>query len=571
MIQILVWAILALLGIIVCGVGITAILVPEQLIGATLPLSFWVGVIWLALSGTVLSQMGIGTSQGWILILIASLILLYTAYKNGRIQIKFSKLGCLVGVLSIIALLIHLYPYLVKAQFPTTISMGNLDPISYSTVADFLQKNTVRDGATYIPYSPYLWSVGDLLHSSYRWGTPMVLSLISAAYGARAYQLFGILITLFFVMSYPMLWTLLKRLRPESGWLEAIILFLIYMINSTLMYTLYNVFFAQFAWGGILILSVYLSTTQNTNWLKALVVAGTALIYPEGIMFVVLPMLLLGHWGGLLIAAMMAPYPLFTSIRQLISVMVNSSQVTWIGWEHIRFPNMLEILGLYNLNYSRPLQLFLLFIPVVVLFYLIFWGLIKTLNRRVLGVYMGIFVLSYIATRMSGNWFTYFRAITYSSFLFILLFLIGLGKMLDSINKIKVSIAAVVVIGVLTIRSATRTAQQMYYHHQTVDRELVSLSQVPNIKVPTATADIFLGEYSLWIRLWREYMLMGKPIITRQNWTTDTDKLTVIDQLLVEKEKLNELSEKVNLKTKVWENRYYELYSVDLKAADIQL
>lgn len=551
------------------GVGITAIILPTQLREALIPISFWIGVIWIAIAGVILSQVGIPTRQSSLVIAVISMALMITACKQGKLKIKLRKLGIVVALLTAIIVGFHLFTYLTKAQFATTISMGNLDPISYSTVADYLQTHTVKDGSVYESFSPYLWSVGDLLHSSYRWGSPMVLSVISSILGMRAYQVFGVLITMFFVMSYPMLFALLRQVRPKAGVPEAFILFLIYGLNSTLMYTLYNVFFAQFAWGGILILGVYLAMTKDVTWLRALVIAGTSLIYPEGIIFVILPSLILGQWKSLVLAIALTPYSMYTAIKQLITVMISSSKVTWIGWEHIRYPNMFEILGLYNLYYSRPIPPPILALPLSALIIFMIWGFFGIQKKRVLGTYLLVFVLAYVSTLASGNWFTYYRAITYSVFIYAITFVAGLGVLFEKLKSKHVRILIIALIALIVTRSSVRTAKQMYYHHHTVDSSLISLVDVQRSSTVLGTADLSLGEYSLWIRLWREYILAGQPLLTRQNLTTDRTKIDVLGQILVEKERSSELNQRIKLKQKIWENNYYEIYEVDITVNQI--
>lgn len=551
------------------GLGITSLILPQREYRGIWVISFWVGVITTAIMGTTLSQMGISTNQSWLVIMIVSLALIWVAKKNHLLSLMPGKDGGGIAILTILVLGIHFFTYLSKTTFPTTVSMGNLDPISYSTVADFLQTNTINEGGVYQDFSPYLWSVGDLLHSSYRWGTPMVLSVLSAIFQVRAYQIFGILITLFFGMSFPMVWLLLKQGRPHSGRVEALILWGVYGINSTLMYTLYNVFFAQFAWGGILILAIYLAGLESTTWLRALTIVGTALVYPEGIIFVLMPSLIRRDFKSWLAAIMIAPYPIFTSIKQVITVMINSSKVTWIGWEPIRYPNMFEVLGLYNLNYSRPIPFYILLLPMLGLLAIMGWGWYRLANRRTILLYGVVFGCAYLATLASGNWFTYFRAITYSIFLYAVIFTAGMGELFAKLKNQYICLILVGVVMGLTIRSGVRTAKQMYYHHHTVDAALISLAEVPRNGQLISTADLYLGEYNLWVRLWREYMLMGEPLMTRQNWTTDNYKLSKLEQVLVESDKKGELEGKIELKEKTWSNKYYEIYAVDVKVDQI--
>jgi len=572
MIRIIGLAIGIIVGLTVLGGGIASLILGKEGREGWSWVAFWVGVVYIAAGGVFLSQIGIATQQSCLILILGSIIGWGVAWRRRRLFLKLNSEQRWLYLLVGLGLIVHLYTMIVRVGFPTTVSMGNLDPISYTTVADYLQTHSLWEGKEYQAFSPYLWSVGDLLHSSYRLGTPMVLSVLSAVAGVRAYELYSILLSVFFVMSYPVVFLLVKRIRKEAGRLEMLLLFGVYLLNSTLMYMLYNVFFAQFAWGGVLAMAVWATGKKGLAWVQAITVAGTALLYPEGLPFVLIPLALTGSFWGITVGIGLAPFSLVMGVRQIIRVIISSSQVTWIGWEKIRYPNILEILGLYNLNYSRELQVYLILIPVIVVVALMLWALRLSSNRKVIFIYLGVFGLAYFGTRVMGhNWFTYFRAITYSIFLYASLFVAGMGYLSKSLNMYKWMIGFIVmIIGGLVIRSGVRTAQQMYYHHHAVDKPLISLMQVPlDRAAPIATADLFLGEYSLWTRLWREYMLFEIRIITRQNWTTDKDKVLEITQVLVEKDKEEELRKTINLGDIVWENEHYSLYTIEEKTNEI--
>mgnify|MGYP001592533395 CR=1 FL=1 len=561
----LTFAMIALLGFL--GVGLTALVLPESEQKSWWAISFWVGTVFVALTGTMLSQAGLSVNQSASLIVGVSLVLAELARRKHLLKWRLTKLDYLIVALTVVTLMTQLFTHLTRTQFPTTVSMGNLDPISYTTVADYLRDHTVWDGASYIPYSPYTWSVGDLLHYGYRWGTPMVLSVVSSILGRDAYEIYSLLLTAFFAMSYPILYLFLKKLRPTVSWIESVILFLSYSVNSILMYMLYNVFFGQFAWGGVLILSAWALSLprRGSEWISALMIAGTALLYPEGLVFVILPAVILLRGKALLLATLMAPYPLFTGVRQLIRVIVSSSNVTWIGWEKIRYSNLLEILGLYNLNYSRPLPILLTLIPLIIIAGIMIYGFFRSKNRLTLLIYFGVFAVAYFTTRVIGkNFFTYWRALAYSIFLYSALWASGIGWLHEKMGR-KNWIILIILVGIagLTGRSAVRTAKQMYYHHHTVDQALISLKEMPIQNTPILTTDVILGEYNLWIRLWREYMLVKQPIITRQNMVQDIIDGESYPLLLVEQEKIEEVKKKVEFKKIIWDNDYYELWEIN--------
>ena len=558
-------AVIVLLGLL--GAGLTTLILPDAERGSWWAISFWVGTVFVALLGTSLSQAGLSVNQSTPLILGAGLILFELARRKRLLKWQLTKLDYLILALTVLTLAIQLFTHLTRTQFPTTVSMGNLDPISYTTVADYLRDHTVWDGTGYIPYSPYIWSVGDLLHHSYRWGTPMVLSVVSSLLGRDAYEIYSLLLTAFFAMSYPALYLFAKKLKPTLSWIESLILFLSYSVNSTLMYMLYNVFFGQFAWGGVLILSAWALSLprQKSEWLSAIMIAGTALLYPEGLVFVIVPTILLWRGKSLLLAALMAPYSLFAGIRQLGRVIVSSSSVTWIGWEKIRFANLLEILGLYNLNYSRPLPVLLALIPLMIITSIMIYGYLRAKNRLTLLVYFGVFAGAYFTTRIIGNnFFTYWRTLGYSIFLYSALLASAIGWLHEKMGR-KNWLLLIVILGLLgfTGRSAVRSAKQMYYHHHSVDRALISLKEMPIQTTPILTTDVVLGEYNLWIRLWREYMLTKQPIITRQNMLQDMIESESNRLLLIEKEKIAEVRKAIEFNEIIWENEYYELREIN--------
>jgi hypothetical protein len=132
-------------------------------------------------------------------------------------------------------------------------------------------------------------------------------------------------------------------------------------------------------------------------------------------------------------------------------------------------------------------------------------------------------------------------------------------------NKIITTIVIIIFI-LMSARSSYRTIYQLYWHPRIVDKSLISLTELNNNKSftkPFYTSDIFLGEYDLWTRLWREYMLSDKKIVTIQNYTTENKFLKGIELVLSEKDYLEREGRKIVYKNIIWKNQYYQLGEIE--------
>lgn len=286
------------------GYGLTAIFIPEKLRRYGFWLSPWFGMIFICVIGVLTSLSGLPMYQIKFIIIALSIGLFFYALITRKKLPFISKENFVIGFLMTICVFFNLYPMLVKAGFPTTMSLGNLDPLSYTATSDFLVNHTLREGGLFEHYKPYLWATGDLFHSSFRWGTPMVLSFFSSLLAMRSYQIYSILITLFFALSFPIAYILAKLIiqKSKSYWLLFFI-FLTQAFNSTSLYMLYNVFFAQFAFIGVFITVVILLYSyfsdkdklikfNSYDFLIAFCLSSLTTLYLEGLFFIFIPVLI---------------------------------------------------------------------------------------------------------------------------------------------------------------------------------------------------------------------------------------------------------------------------------------
>lgn len=575
------------------GAGFTALFLPKSLQKDSFWLVPWFGMILIAILGIIFNLARVPLSEcKYIIFLIAGVLFLY-AIISGKKIFYFHRETFIMVILVLVSLLYNLYPLITRVGYPTTISLGNMDPLSYSPVADFLTEHTVFEGKNFEHYKPYLWATGDLLHAGFRWGSPMILSFIASVLGVRAYVVYFILLVLSFVLSFPLVYIIAKRMILKQNMLLLLLIFLTFTFNSTILYMVYNVFYAQFLFSGIYILIFLLAYEYFKerkiryqlgafDILLGVSISSLTSIYPEGIIFVFIPLgmavffyvvrnrnfvCLIRLIKILMVAFIINPYTFGTAIEQNIKIILSSTRSALIGWEKIPFAAPLEIMGFYNLYYSRDLPIAIDIImgaPIIVIW---LYGLKKLKHRIVMSAYLITFISFFIVLRfIFPNFFSYHRAITYSLFLFPILFCSGFVWLAERLHKKYFTFVIIVIIFLLVARSAYRTIYQMYWHMRIVDKALISLQDLnlaKNIPQPFYTADVFFGEYDLWKRLWREYFLMNKLIVTRQNFPTELYFLPKNKYVLAEKGILEYQGKTLKFKNVIWENEYYKLGKIE--------
>ena len=573
------------------GYGFTSIFLPEKLRKDAFFIIPWLGVVLITFLSVALTMARIPISQGKYIIFGISFILLIYALVSKKALRIFNKEVILLSFFCISALVMLLIP-LLKVGYPTTISLGNLDPISYVNVGEFLIDNSVVSGKEIVSQSDKYASVGDLLYYSYRWGSPLILGFFSDVLTVKTYQIYTILINIFYALTFPLVYLLSKLFFTKKSNLLMLLIFLTFTLNSILLYLLNNAFFAQFIYSGIyllvfILLYSYISSQEFNkpvfnfyDLLLALSITVSASIYPDGLLYLVGPFGIfllfelfskekykyLTSFGKIgLLSVLINPLVIGSALKWNYSVFILSSTAKFIGWEKIRNATPLEMTGLYNLFYYRNIPLifdFLISIPVI---WILYSGY-KTVKYKKLILSFFIFLLiPYIYFRFTPNYYAHLKSVSYLLFFFVIIFSLGLIFILNKIKNKFIVYALVVFIGLFSVRSSYRTMYQIFWHPRVVDKALSSLEELNNnekIKKPFYTADIYLGEYDLWARLWQGYFLMDKDILTKADlkFNKEKDKSKLV---LASKEHLVFGDKKIIYRSVIWENKYYILGEIN--------
>ncbi len=593
MLEILILTLKIVILLYLSGIGLTYFILPKPLQKYAFWFIPWFGTILIISLSVYLSMLGFSMEKASVYILAVSLgLFLFVAFKH-RINLSFKNPFLFVAVATIFIYLFNIYPLLIKVGYPTVISLGNLDPLAYTNTADYLIKHSVFGGNFDDPFSSILAGASDLVNYSYRWGSALIFSYFDVFLKVKTYSIFSILLNIYFALSYSLVFVLADVLYRKKPFLLAVLTFLTFGVNSTLMYMLYSVFFGQVVFVGLFILSIILFWTYTgektkTKFLSTnvyefglgLILSVLTTLYPEGFYFLLLPILffylikffknklLSNLYPGIRIALFsffLNPFTFYTTSKWQIRMFNVTTTDQKIGWENIRFAFPHEALGFYNLNYSRDLPITADLILALIFILIIGIGLFSIKRKLVLAGFMLLFGFLYlIFSAFVSNFFVYYRAITYSSFLYAVLFGIGIAVLLKKINSNFLTFIVITILSIASLRSAYRTWFQFYNHYRVVDNTLISLSELNKDKrfdEVIATPDIFYPDGDVWDRLWSIYFLPDKKIISRQNYASVIDKLDKKSLVLYKKEMYSK-DPKVKFTNIKWQNDYYILGEV---------
>lgn len=592
MIEIVILLIKSICILYFIGYGFSSMILPEKLRKDAFFIIPWLGLVLTTFLSVALTMARIPLSQGKYVIFTVALLLLLYSILSKKILRVFNKDTILISFFTFVTLLIVIFPLLVRVGFPTTISLGNLDPISYVNVSEFLIHNSVISGKEIVAQSDKFASVGDLLYYSYRWGSPLILGFFLDVLGLRAYQIYTILISIFYALTFPLVSLLAKLFFTKKSNLLTLFIFLTFSLNSILLYLLNNAFFAQFIHSGIyvlvfILLYSYISSQEFNkpafnfyDLLIALSITASASIYPDGLLFLAAPffiflilnlfskdrfkyLITFGKIG--LLALLINPLVIGSVLKWNYSVFILSTTAKFIGWEKIRNATPLEMTGLYNLFYYRNIPLifdFLISIPVTWILYLGY----KTIKYKKLILSFFIFLLiPYIYFRFTPNYYAHLKSVSYLLFFFVIIFSLGLVVILNKIKNKFILYAVIAILALFSFRSSYRTIYQMYWHSRVVDKPLISLQELNNnskISKPFYTADVYLDEYDVWSRLWQEYFLMDKNILNKADLISDKEK-DKPKLVLTSKEHVVFGDKKIIYRYIIWENKYYILGEIN--------
>jgi hypothetical protein len=575
------------------GYGLTKILLTNKLSKYTIWLSPWIFFTLSTIVLTITSLLGVPISiAGVVVAVMTSLLSLYYLVIKRQYPEIFTKVNMTLVAIIVGSIIINISPIILRDKFLTTISFGNNDIIAYTTNADYLLKHSLAKSFQ----SDVTIAVNNLLHDGYRWGPPILEAHFLSITGLEGYQLSYLVQVLLFAFMIPLLYVLYSLLNnSKTDWVTAGFISLMMALNVNSLYMLYHNFWGLTYYLGIMlyliiVLVTYFRYYKDKNIkLEILAIIGFVCMfisYHEPAVIIIFSLFLYAIllaitkndvvsyikrmlrilFGLVIMGGVSLSNAIVFDLKQ--AFIRNPNQV--IGWQLFRdklpYANPFEIVGLYSIHSFEPLNIFLAVILSGIVLFIIFLGIISIRNIKtklyifsymtsitLLLLYLGIY---------RSNFFDYNRIVTYTLPIIIVIFSLGLEKILFKYKFYKV-ITYVILISLLII-STYNLNKRFVNERASVDYSYTSLKEIRSLKIDEQiyTESMYINGIPLWNRLWVNYFVYyDYDNIFSGKFINDPYKLRIPDNSLslVSKTTPWKKAPQVLLTNIIWENAWYKL------------
>ena len=511
------------------GYGVTKILLPTNLLKYEVWLMPWIGILTWICSGVILSMLGFTSKTITVMVCIGAAFLGAYVWKKGNLKLQWNKeYDPYIGLIVLLSIIVSILPIFNSSFGLTTFSIGNHDPWSYASLADYLKNYGLMDKVKSDPLYPITTHLPLLTSRS---GTFLLLSISSSLFGLKSYQIFSLLNAVISSLIPPLLYVLWSS-RQKTKKIFIIFMLLLTVFNVNLVYILYHGFFGQLLFQGIFLLTLIfflgLLDSDSKDRKKYIITLGLLVasyfnIYSEGLAFIILPVALFFVYKAFqnpiaaknlvlplvlisLIAVIINPISFFYAIKTLMS------QATVVaGWNLPHYLLIHEALGFWSIFYVIPQHTVRILFSITVLVIIsIGWKNMRDKELFISLLFCFITILSWLAFDRKYS-YGYFKAMTFFIPILIWIFVIGLENV---INKIKFqSVAYILLISLLglSIASLATVVIPAFKNVMVVNAEIKQLEQIN--QNPNITKPIYIKETNYWHQLWGVYFLNNKKLI----------------------------------------------------------
>ena len=577
------------------GLGITYLLIPEDLKKYSFWLIPWFGIVTSIVLLVVLSFLGIPVKISAYLLFSLSLILNIFILLKKRQLIFFGDLkeNILIFLLICGSLFFLLHPLIKAHNYPTTISLGNNDIIAYVVGSDYLIDNSIQKAI----YDTKVGGANDIILGPFRFGPTILYSFFSYIFGLKPYQITYILQAAFFPLVAPLIYILIKILYKKT-YIGLLLSFFITVFNVNLLYMFYHNFFPHTIFRGlayfllIFFLLYFYKTDKKEktfiNKFDLIISLGLAagffsyheamlvfLVAPFGICVIALSLLkrsmvYIGKMIKIIFVTVLIGLPsVIFSFRFLFILFSMSIKNQFIGWQIFRskipYANPFEAMGFYSIHHFRPMPNFLAILSSSLVLGTIAFGLLKSKFKVFISILLVFYSIILIrAWIIVPNFFDYGRAISYTLPVFIIAFSIGFAYFFEKFKLL--SILPIVVLLSLELFSAKKLDTRFLFERFSVDKGYISLKDIRTktqlIKKPGLIENQIDTNLPLWNLIWTPYFLnLNTPPITIANYDVN-NKIPEDSLVLISKIQRNFRTPKILFNNIIWENQYYKIGNI---------
>jgi hypothetical protein len=428
-------------------------------------------------------------------------------------------------------LLMALYPLLCLHAGPTTVSLGNIDPVTYAATARFLETGSIRHPPVCDVSHPLTYQVNHLIVWNSRPGTYLLISLLAGLFHLQTYEILIILLAVVLALTPPVVGIFVKVVSGNR--LAALIALLMSALSVNQLYFFYQGFAGQVFGEGSLIIAFILwwkAENDQKHWssyafILGLTISGMLELYQEDAPLFLIPwsvyfvlQLLIAktpRWNlacryalPVGIAFALDPFAFWYCLIWLRSL------TTVFGWPMPRWALPADVIGLMNVYLPGVGECFaaIASIPVVCL---VLWGFLywrkPLLTLSVISTVLALLLYECAVLHYS---YAYHKFADNLSFLLIGAFATGVSRAVKGraglLVRRYVAGAAVTFLAAGCFLTAIPLIEEMKSAQLSVSPDLVELTAIKQLAGGHA---VRLVEDRAWQQLWAVYFLDPVPTL----------------------------------------------------------
>ena len=428
-------------------------------------------------------------------------------------------------------LLLALYPLLCLHEGLTTVSLGNIDPVTYAATARFLETGSIRHPPVCDVSRPLTCKVNHEIVWNSRPGTFLLISLLTGLFHLQTYEILTVLLAVVLALTPPVVGIFVKVVSGNR--LAALIALLMSALSVNQLYFFYQGFAGQVFGEGCLIIAFILlwkAESDQKHWSSYAFILGLTIsamleLYQEDVPFFLIPwsvyfvlQLLIAktpRWrlacryaSPVGIAFALDPFAFWYCLVWLRSL------TTIFGWPMPRWALPADVIGLMNvyLPGGSERAAAIASIPVVCL---ALWGFLNWckpgLTLSVTSTALALLLYEYESLHYS---YAYHKFADNLSFLLIGAFATGVSRAVKGraglLVRRYVAAAAVTFLAVGCFLTAVPLIEKMNSAQLSVSPDLVELTAIRNA---ADNHTVLLVEDRAWQQLWSLYFLETVPTL----------------------------------------------------------
>ena len=519
---------------LVLGWGLATFALPRALKQYHFWLAPWLGIMLAAVLGVESSRLGLKAAIAvYPITMVAAGLSTWSFLRRPQARSAPSNLSWAFAIGSLVTLFLALYSLLSLDQGPTTLSLGNGDPVVYAVAARFLEHGSLRHLPVCEVRQPIACMIRDnLLALDDRPGTYWLIGALSHLFRLQTFEMFTVLLAVVLAVTPPL--AAIFAWAVSANRFAALLTVVIAAVNVNLLYFFYHGFAGQVLGQGCLMVAFLLwwkSEASDPNGLSyvpllGLTIAALLEIYQEDVPLFAIPYVVYAGMALLTskterlrrayrfalpgaIAFALDPVAFWGCFGTLWNLRAVGG-----GWPMPRWALPADMVGLVSVYLPRVGERAALVasIPVVLL---TGWGFSRWRKPR-----LTLVVTSFVAILLAYAWrvrdfsYGYHKLAAILSLLLVAAFATGIAQSARLVTNVVlrkyVRIAALVFISVICLVATVPLVEDMREHPLLVGSDLAQLSEVKRI---TGSHPIFLDENRWWQQMWAAYFLYPVPTL----------------------------------------------------------